>query len=1153
MKLLSSIFLLCSSWLIISCSSDGSWGERSVQNEELPMLSLVSSEQSGLTFSNTVPEDEQINILTFEYYHNGGGVAIGDLNNDGLSDVYLSGNLVPNHLYLNQGGMKFQEVAELAGATGSRGWNTGVTMVDINNDGWLDIYLCLGGQLPPENRANQLFINNGLNEDGIPTFTERAAFIGLADQGFATQSVFFDYDRDGDLDMFLLNHNVVPIEDFDPDQIRNMRDPYVGDKLYKNVGSADEPKFLDVTAESGIHENPLGYGLGVAVGDLNNDHWPDLYISNDFLEQDYLYYNNGDGTFTDQLKANMPHVSQFSMGNDMADFNNDGWLDIMVADMVAEDNYRNKTMMRGMDRSKFYYAVEDGYHYQYMINTLQMNNGTLERQGQNQQLTFSEVGQMADVSNTDWSWAPLIFDIDNDGHRDMIVTNGYKKEVSNKDYVNYEKKRMAKVEETNPAEIQRLIQDLLDSIPSTKIPNYIYRNNGNLTFSKMTEAWGFESPAFSNGAAFGDLDNDGDLDIVINNIDDNAFLYENNAAQKQVNHYLKIDLEGNEGNRLGLGAHISLEIDGQQMVHEHYLSRGFQSSVEPMVHFGLGNAQMIDKLTVRWADGKQQTLQDIDADQTLMLHYADASEQAKPKSYANQYDFKDASQAVAGIRHQENEFDDFIREVLLPHKMSTFGPALAVADVNNDGLDDFYLGGAKGFSGAIYLQSSDGKFTQSSQSTLSQHSISEDMDAIFFDADLDGDIDLYVQSGGNEYERNDAALQDRLYLNDGQGNFSHAKEALPSMLSSGGKVAPADFDQDGDLDLFIGNRQVPGMYPFSPASYLLENVGGRFEDISDKVPMLASLGMVTDAYWNDLNDDSFPDLIVAGEWMSVRVMLNRFGDGDSEVLQDVTDEAGLADSQGWWFSINGADFDQDGDIDLVAGNLGENYKYKASAEFPFEIYCADFDQSGTYDIVLGYYNEQQLFPLRGRQCSSEQMPFIKKKFPNYESFGRATLSDVYGMDNLEKALHYKAKTFSTSYIENKGISDSGIPQFELRKLDNAAQLSSVNAIVIDDYNLDGNLDMVLAGNLHASEVETPRNDASIGVLMAGDGQGNFEAVPAFKSGLHLPGDVKKIKKIKRGQQENESLLVAKNDDFLQMIDTKSGEKLLSLSKKSRGE
>ncbi len=1127
----------CTEGVEVSSNSDD------IQNQ--PILSLVSSEQSNMLFRNTVPEDEKINILTFEYYHNGGGVAIGDINNDGLSDVYLSGNLVPNHLYLNQGDFQFQEVADKAGVSGSSGWNTGVTMVDINNDGWLDIYLCLGGQLPPERRANQLFINNGLNQEGIPSFTEKAAFVGLADQGFATQSVFFDYDRDGDLDMFLLNHNVVPMESFDPDAVRQMRDPYVGDKLYKNVGTAADPKFLDVTASSGILENPLGYGLGVAVGDLNNDHWPDLYISNDFLEQDYLYYNNGDGTFSEQLKSTMPHVSQFSMGNDMADFNNDGWLDIMVADMVAEDNYRNKTMMRGMDRSKFYYAVEDGYHYQYMINTLQLNNGTIEQKGETQQVNFSEVGQMADVSNTDWSWAPLIFDIDNDGHRDMIVTNGYKKEVSNKDYVNYEKEKLSEVSASDPAEIQRLVRELLDSIPSTKIANYVYRNNGDLTFSKMTEEWGFETPAFSNGAAFGDLDNDGDLDIVINNIDDEVFLYENHAAKQVKHHYLRIQLEGNEANRLGLGAHISLEIGDQRLVHEHYLSRGFQSSVEPLVHFGLGEAAKIDKLVIRWADGKQQTLGEIEANQTLKLMHADAKETALPANNSQQYLFRDQSGAVAEIRHHENEFDDFEREVLLPHKMSTFGPALAVADVNADGLDDFYLGGAKGFGGKVYMQSANGSFAESRQNAFSLHASSEDLDALFFDADLDGDVDLYVISGGNEYERKDISLQDRLYLNDGKGSFSHRPDALPPMMSSGGKVAAADFDQDGDLDLFVGSRQVPGMYPFSPASFLLENRDGKFVNVSEDVPALASLGMVTDAYWTDLNDDSYPDLMVVGEWMGIRAFLNLTGQNNSFVLQDITQQAGLADTEGWWFSINGADFDRDGDIDLVAGNLGKNYKYKASTAFPFEIYCADFDQSGTYDIVLGYYNEEQLFPLRGRQCSSEQMPFIKKKFPDYESFGRATLSDVYGMENLEKALHLQAKTFSTAYLENQGLNADGIPQFVLREMDNAAQVSSVNAIDINDYNMDGHLDVLLAGNLYASEVETPRNDAGIGTFLAGDGKGNFRVVPPSESGLYIPGDVKKVSKIRIGQNATEALLFAKNNDYLQLISTLLDGSLLS--------
>ena len=1055
-----------------------------------PLFRLHSSEQSGITFRNDVPENEKINILTFEYFHNGGGVAIGDVNNDGLADIYLTGNVAPNHLYLNQGGIKFKEVAQEAGVKGAAGWNSGVTMVDINNDGWLDIYVCRGGQLPPDYRSNQLFINQGSSKNGIPQFKEEAGRLGLSDEGFATQAAFFDYDRDGDLDMFLLNHNVVPIENFNPVQVRSTPDQYVGDKLYENIGSATDPKFLDVSQRAGLIQHPLGYGLGVGIGDLNNDGWPDIYVSNDFLEHDYLYYNQGDGTFTEELKGRMSHVSQFSMGNDIADYNNDGWLDIFVADMVAEDNYRNKTMMRGMDRSKFHYAVEDGFHYQYMINTLQLNNGVLDTKPQQTALPFSEAAQLGGVSNTDWSWAPLWLDLDNDGFKDLIVTNGYKKEVSNKDYVSYEKKKLSAVSQPDQPDLQRLMQELLDSIPSTKISNYVYRNNGDLTFTKKVTEWGFNRPAFSNGAAFADLDNDGDLDVVINNIDDPAFLYENQLESSA--NYLKVKLNGSEGNLDGIGARVTLYANQQQQIHEQYLSRGFQSSVDRIVHFGLGTTEKIDSLLIRWADGRTQTVKNISANQLLTLNYQDATNSKSEKNSSN-YLFHDITKSTKlKVSHQENTFDDFQREVLLPHKMSSFGPALAVADIDGDGLDDFYLGGAKGYPGQLYRQTTSGTFSSLPPEAFRSHQLSEDLDALFFDADQDGDQDLYVVSGGNEYAADSPQLQDRLYFNDGNGRFSYRTSSLPSILSSGGKVVAADIDQDGDQDLFVGGRQVPGRYPLAPRSYLLENNGqGQFTDITESAANeLSSIGMITDARWMNVDQDQDLDLILVGEWMGIHLILNEQNQHQIS-FRDVSLEAGLADTQGWWFSLGVADFDSDGDTDLVAGNLGLNYKYQASAEQPFEIFYSDFDESGTYDIVLGYYNDNALFPLRGRQCSSEQMPFIEQKFPDYHSFGKATLNEVYGSESLAEALHYEAKTFASSYLKNNGVNTDGIPQFEVIPLPSEAQFSSANTISIGDFNQDNHLDMVIAGNLYVSEVETPRNDASIGLLLAGDGQGNF--------------------------------------------------------------
>ncbi len=1104
-----------------------------------PLLRLVSAEQSQVRFSNTVPENERINILTFEYFHNGGGVAIGDVDNNGLPDIYFTGNIVPNHLYLNQGNLKFQEVARSSGVQGSEGWDTGVSMIDINNDGWLDIYVCRSGQLPAELRKNQFFINQGATEHQVPTFIDQASMLGLDDPGFATQAAFLDYDRDGDLDMFLLNHNVLPVENFNPTEIRQKIDPYVGDKLFENIGSANEPKFKDVSQKAGLIQNPLGYGLGVGVGDLNNDGWPDIYVSNDFIEHDYLYYNQQDGTFVEQLKSTMPHTSQFSMGNDLADYNNDGWLDIMVADMVAEDNYRNKTMMRGMDRSKFHYAVEDGFHYQYMTNTLQLNNGVLHSSAGETKIPFSEASHLAGVASTDWSWAPLWLDLDNDGYKDLNVTNGYKKEVSNKDYVNFEKQQFSQVDQPIQTDLGQLMRTLLDSIPSTKIANYAFRNNGDLTFSKQGEAWNFTTPAFSNGASYADLDNDGDLDVVISNIDDEAFVYENQTNGSA--HYLKIKLSGPVANRDGIGARVTAFVSGTQQMQEQSLTRGFQSSVDKTIHFGLGTATVIDSLFIRWPDGLVQKVSGVKADQTLLLDHAQALTRQNATTPAK-YLFTDLTNQIGiTIKHQENAFDDFERESLLPHKMSNLGPALAVADVNGDGLDDFFVGGAKGYAGRLYRQTIEGSFRLLPVSAFSVHQASEDVDALFFDADQDGDQDLYVVSGGNDYPAEDPRLQDRLYLNDGRGGYTFRAEALPTMLSSGGVVASADMDGDGDSDLFVGGRQVPGQYPVSPRSYLLENQGdGQFVDVSETLGKPAtSVGMVAAALWNDLDQDGDADLLLAGEWTGIQLLLNELNT-ERPGFRDVSQLAGLANTSGWWFSLASADVDYDGDTDLVAGNLGLNYKYTASLQSPFEIFYGDFDLNSTQDIVLGYYNDATLFPLRGRECSAEQMPFIKEKFPTYASFGQATLAQVYGSAQLDHALHYQAKTFATSLLINQGTDKHGIPQFEVTRLPFEAQLSSVNAIILEDFNEDENIDIVLAGNFYASEVETPRNDASVGLLLFGDGAGGFQPMPAFKSGLQLDGDVKKLHWLTLARQGERLLVCAKNQGTLQFVKTPLG-------------
>lgn len=1061
-------------------------------------------------FENKIIENEGINILTYEYFHNGGGVAIGDLNNDGLADIFLTGNLAPNRLYFNKGNMTFEDVTQSAGVIGTRGWYTGTTLVDINNDGWLDIYACLSGNLPGPYRANQLFINN---QDG--TFTEKAKAYGIADEGYATQATFFDYDLDGDLDLFILNHNVVPISDFKPSQVRNIYDPHVGDRLYLNEGGI----FIDVSLSSGIHTNPLGYGLGVSVGDLNGDHYPDIYIANDFIEHDYCYLNNGDGTFRDVVKSAFNQVSQFSMGTDMADVNNDGLLDIMTVDMIAEDNYRQKTTMRPMDRSIFYYAVEDGFHYQYMHNGLQLNRGG-ER--------FSNISKLAGVSNTDWSWAPLLMDLDLDGYKDLMVTNGYKKDISNKDYVSFEKKQMHDFKEGKITNSE-MFRALLDAAPVTKIGNYVFKNNGDYTFSKMNEAWNFEHEAFSNGAAYGDLDNDGDLDLVINNIDERAFVYQNQTREtSEKAHYLRLKLKGPAQNTFGMGAKVWIHAGDKIQYVDHSLSRGFQSSMDPVLCIGLGTAARVDRLEVRWPDGKVSVLTDIAADQELEVVYAKAGQGSIQGYPETALMFEEVTEKYAlDVRHVENAFDDFDYEVLLPHKMSTWGPALAVGDVNGDGLADIYLGGASGLEGQVWVQQTNGHFEKLKQAVFGVHAQQEDVGASLFDADGDGDLDLYVVSGGNEFEAGDPAYRDRLYQNDGKGGFLYQGDALPDFAISGSVVRPADVDGDGDLDLFVGGRMQPRMYPRPADSKLLLNEQGRFRDASREwAPALEQLGMVTDAQWMDLDADGDEDLVITGEWMALTLLENQAG----KLVR--MEHTGLEEETGWWFSVEAGDFDEDGDIDFVAGNLGTNYKYKASHQEPFQVFLNDFDNSGSQDIVLGYFDEGTLFPVRGRQCSAEQMPFIKEKFPTYELFGKADLVDIYGEESLDRSLNYKARNFQSAFVENLGKG-----RFKVTPLPIEAQMSALNDFLVRDFNGDGHLDLLTAGNLFASEVETPRNDAGVGLLLLGKGNGDFEAVPAHQSGIYLPQDIKHLAFL-RMKEAGAVILAAPNNDALRMIKQK---------------
>ena len=1091
-------------------AADGSDGARSTEEGDgslTPLFTLLTPEESGITFTNQVFEDDDNNPFSYSYFYNGGGVAIGDINNDGLADIYFTGNMVGDKLYLNKGELVFEDITDRAGVGEKGGWSTGVTMVDINLDGYLDIYVCRSYfRRNPSLRENLLLINNG-----DETFREEAAAYGLNDSGFSVQAAFFDYDRDGDLDMYLANHynHGVGYDEEDTGE-RTDRIEDVLDRLMRNEGDGS---FTDITREAGIRNE--GCGLGLGIGDLNEDGWPDIYVANDFRVSDCYFVNNGNGTFTDTLKDSFKHTSFFGMGSALADFNNDGRLDVIVTDMIAPDNYREKTMMRSMDARRFWRLIDQGYHYQYMRNTLQLNNGNG---------IFSEIGYLAGIAKTDWSYAVLLADFDNDGRKDLFVTNGYRRDVRNVDITNHWERVLAR---QGGKFRSGQLQDLLGLFPVNRLNNYLFKNNGDFTFSDRSAAFGLTEGSFSNGAAYGDLDNDGDLDLVVNNLADPAFLYRNNAAGQSGSNFLRLRLEGPPANPEGLGTKVTIFREGEIQHHEYHVTRGFQSAVEHALHFGLGSADTVGLLRVTWPDGRSQALGPLAANQEISVGYAEAEEPSDhvgdsvPKVL-----MRDVSDAL-GVTfvHRENDFDDYAREVLLPHKMSQFGPKITVGDVNGDGRDDFFVGGAAMQAGELFLQDDSGRFQKRDSGPWYEDRGFEDLGTLLFDADGDGDLDLYVVSGGNAWAANSENYQDRLYLNDGFGGFEKSDGALPPISASGSCVVAGDYDDDGDLDLFVGGRVLPGKYPFPPRSYLLNNGNGIFVDVTEEVaPELGEPGLVTSAVWSDFDGDGALDLIVVGEWMPVSIFQNLDGR-----LINRTEKYGLEESTGWWNAIEEGDFDNDGDSDYVLGNLGLNFKYKASVEEPLHVYGSDFDKSGTSDIVLGYYNEGVCYPVRGRECSSQQIPAIKTSFPTYHAFGSASLFEVYG-SSLNEALHYEARTFASSYMENLGNG-----RFSLRPLPVEAQFSTVQDVVVHDFDEDGNLDLLIGGNFHVSEVETGRADASIGLLITGDGRGHFTPVDPSESGFNAHLDVRDLA-LARSAKGAPLIPVANNDDRMHVFE-----------------
>ncbi|SHG21092.1 VCBS repeat-containing protein [Flagellimonas flava] len=1068
------------------------------------MFSQMPAQKTGISFVNKLLETEEFNVLEYSYLYNGGGVAIGDINNDGLLDIYFTGNMVGSHLYLNQGNFEFKEIAKEAGVFAEGLWNTGTTMADVNADGLLDIYVCRSAAKAPHKRRNLLFINNG-----DLTFTEKAEQFGVDDSGYTTHASFFDYDNDGDLDLYVLNHSTQEYAGFDriTHTLKKRKNAAYSDKLYKNEGGY----FLDMGSQAGLISNVLGFGLGLSVSDVNNDGWLDIYISNDYNEQDYLYINNQDGTFTEDLENHVGHTSLFSMGSDVADLNNDGYTDIITLDMLPEDNYRQK-MVSGPDNyEKHSLLAETGFYHQTMRNMVQLNN-----QGN----SFSEIGQFSGISNTDWSWAALAADYDNDGFKDVYITNGYKRDYTNMDFINYAVQEKLNEDKTGQ---RTAISELLENMPSAVVENYMYHNNGDLTFNKVNSEWGLDQKSLSNGAAYADLDNDGDLDLVINNIDEPAFIYRNNSETHLGHNFLKVKLQGSKWNTFGIGAKISVNSGENIMVQEMIPSRGYQSSMPYDLVFGLGKDSVAEKLTVRWPDGKVQELHDIEANTVQTLSYADAVTILESEISEKSTHFVSvAADSLMRYRHQENEYNDFKRERLLPHQLSTQGPKIAQGDFDGDGLSDIYIGGAKGSQGGLFRQDRKGGFTAINTSFMEEDGGSEDIDAEFFDADGDGDLDLYVVSGGNAFDKGSEALQDRLYINDGKGNFRKSPNALPKMYNSGSCVSIGDFDADGDQDLFVGGRVLPGEYPESPRSFILINDGkGQFSDGTENVnPDLKFPGMVTDAIWSDINSDGNLDLIVVGEWMPIRVFSN-----SGNKLEEITQTCGNKDSEGFWNSIIGEDFDNDGDMDFVVGNFGLNSQLKASLSEPATLYVKDFDGNGSLDPVLCSYIMGEEYPAFSKDDLVEQLNGLKSKYVNYKDYANERITDIFTSEELDGATTLVAKNLSTGYLENLGND-----QFQFKALPTETQTAPVYGLLSGDFNHDGKKDILLGGNFFGTRVKYGRYDANKGTLLLGDGTGDFEPVNVASSGLNIDGEVRDITNIKLSDGSNLVVFVKNNTD-----------------------
>ncbi|RAI95049.1 VCBS repeat-containing protein [Algoriphagus yeomjeoni] len=1083
------ITALVLSILLVSCTEteQANQAENPSITNSPPLFNLLTPEQTGVTFSNRIEENLNLNVLMYEYLYNGGGVAVGDLNGDGLDDIYFSANVSGNQLYLNQGEMKFKETAQASGATGRSGpWKTGVVFVDINGDNKLDIYQCYSGNLPTEKRTNELFVNQGNDENGIPLFKQMAEEYGIASNAPSTSASFFDYDLDGDLDLFLLNHNTKSIQNQDVNLTKVLlkEKHEAGPQLFEN----NNGKFSEVTLEVGISSSSLSYGLGIAISDINQDGWPDIYIGNDYSMPDYLYINQQDGTFKDEILKRLGHTSHFSMGNDIADFNNDGLQDIFTLDMLPEGNERQKLLLAPDNFELFELNVNKGFHHQYMRNMLHVNSGDG---------TFQEIGQLAGVSNTDWSWSSLFADFDNDGWKDLFITNGYLRDYNNQDFLKY----MDNYVRTSGGKLKR--EDLLNMVktmPSSNLTNYIFQNTGELTFQNQTNSWGINHAANSSGAAYSDLDNDGDLDLIVNNINSPAFIFENQASQLKEANYIQLKLSGSESNSSALGAKVEIYTGENIQVLEQNPYRGYQSSISTSLHFGLGTITEIDSIQVIWPGGKKTMQYKVSVNQTLELSASDAvsAPSVRPKALETYLTEKVELKTEVG-----REFNDYKRQPLLINPVSGNGKAMVFADFTGDGREDLFVGTASNATASLYVQSSSGSFAKQNTTAFASASKAEDTDAIAFDANGDGSLDLFVASGGvYDFNLGDEALRDRLYLNDGKGNFTLASEAIPNESFPTGTVQVADLNFDGIPDLFVGARINPGQFPTSLGGRVWINDGkGNFSDQTKQLaPTFINLGMLTDSGLADLDQDGKPELIVLGDAMPIQVFSFQENQWKETTLSYFEKH-----EFGFWNNLTLADWDSNGMVEILAGNLGTNSQIKASSSEPAEILYKDFDGNGSIDAFLGYYVQGERYPAASRDEILGQVLFLKKRYLDFKSFANVKMSELFTAEERRNSNSIFINRLETSYFVKN---EAG--KFVAEELPIQAQFSPVYASEAVDVNGDGHLDMILGGNIGYGKLYFGKYDASQGLVLLGNGKGQFTKIDKSKSGLDLRGNIRRI-------------------------------------------